>query len=41
MANVSLRHVSKRFGQINAVRDLSMAINDCGSSPGWSSPMRA
>ena len=28
MANVSLRHVSKRFGQINAVRDLSMAIND-------------
>jgi multiple sugar transport system ATP-binding protein len=28
MANVSLRHVSKRFGQINAVRDLSMAISD-------------
>jgi multiple sugar transport system ATP-binding protein len=28
MANVSLRHVSKRFGQINAVRDLSMVIND-------------
>jgi multiple sugar transport system ATP-binding protein len=28
MANVSLRHVSKRFGQITAVRDLSMAIND-------------
>jgi multiple sugar transport system ATP-binding protein len=28
MANVSLRHVSKRFGPINAVRDLSMAIND-------------
>jgi multiple sugar transport system ATP-binding protein len=28
MANVSLRHVSKRFGEINAVRDLSMAIND-------------
>ena len=28
MANVSLRHVSKRFGQINAVRDLSMTIND-------------
>ena len=28
MANVSLRHVSKRFGQVNAVRDLSMAIND-------------
>jgi multiple sugar transport system ATP-binding protein len=28
MANVSLRHVSKRFGQVNAVRDLSMAISD-------------
>jgi len=28
MASVSLRHVSKRFGRINAVRDLSMAIND-------------
>jgi multiple sugar transport system ATP-binding protein len=28
MANVSLRHVSKRFGQVAAVRDLSMAIND-------------
>jgi multiple sugar transport system ATP-binding protein len=28
MANVSLRHVSKRFGQINAVHDLSMTIND-------------
>jgi multiple sugar transport system ATP-binding protein len=28
MANVSLRHVSKRFGRINAVHDLSMAIND-------------
>jgi multiple sugar transport system ATP-binding protein len=28
MANVSLRHVSKRFGRLDAVRDLSMAIND-------------
>jgi multiple sugar transport system ATP-binding protein len=28
MANVSLRHVSKRFGHVDAVRDLSMAIND-------------
>src|SRR6516164_1646839 len=28
MANVSLRHVSKRFGQVRAVRDLSMVIND-------------
>ncbi len=28
MANISLHHVSKRFGQVNAVRDLSMAIND-------------
>src|ERR1700752_236803 len=28
MANVSLRHVSKRFGDIEAVRDLSLTIND-------------
>jgi multiple sugar transport system ATP-binding protein len=28
MANVTLRHVSKRFGQIEAVRDLSLAIHD-------------
>jgi multiple sugar transport system ATP-binding protein len=28
MANVALRHVSKRFGQIEAVRDLSLAIHD-------------
>ena len=28
MANVALRQVSKRFGQIEAVRDLSLAIND-------------
>jgi multiple sugar transport system ATP-binding protein len=28
MANVTLRHVSKRFGAIEAVRDLSLAIND-------------
>ena len=28
MASVVLRHVSKRFGQIEAVRDLSLAIND-------------
>ena len=27
MANVVLRHVSKRFGQNDAVRDLSLAIN--------------
>ncbi|MGB8477709.1 MAG: ABC transporter ATP-binding protein, partial [Acidobacteriaceae bacterium] len=27
MANVVLRHVSKRFGQNKAVRDLSLAIN--------------
>lgn len=27
MANVTLRHVSKRFGQNEAVRDLSLAIN--------------
>ena len=28
MANVALRQVSKRFGLIEAVRDLSFAIND-------------
>jgi multiple sugar transport system ATP-binding protein len=28
MANIALRHVSKRFGQIEAVRDLSLAIHD-------------
>jgi multiple sugar transport system ATP-binding protein len=28
MANISLRHVSKRFGHIDAVRDLSLSIND-------------
>jgi len=28
MANVALRHVSKRFGHIEAVRDLSLAIDD-------------
>ena len=28
MANVALRHVSKRFGQIEAVRDLSLAVHD-------------
>ncbi len=28
MANVNLRHVSKSFGKIHAVRDLSLAIND-------------
>jgi multiple sugar transport system ATP-binding protein len=28
MASVSLRHVSKSFGQVHAVRDLSMIIND-------------
>jgi multiple sugar transport system ATP-binding protein len=28
MANVALRHVSKNFGQTQAVRDLSLAIND-------------
>ncbi len=28
MANVALRHVSKRFGRVEAVRDLSLAIND-------------
>jgi len=28
MANVSLRHISKRFGQVDAVRDLSLIVND-------------
>jgi len=28
MANVAMRHVSKRFGQIEAVRDLSLAVHD-------------
>jgi multiple sugar transport system ATP-binding protein len=28
MANVSLRHISKRFGHVNAVRDLSLIIGD-------------
>src|ERR1700730_5300546 len=28
MANVSLRHISKRFGHVNAVRDLSLFISD-------------
>jgi multiple sugar transport system ATP-binding protein len=28
MANVSLRHISKRFGHVNAVRDLSLIISD-------------
>jgi multiple sugar transport system ATP-binding protein len=28
MANVSLRHISKRFGHVNAVRDLSLVVND-------------
>jgi multiple sugar transport system ATP-binding protein len=28
MANVALRHVSKRFGRVEAVRDLSLAINN-------------
>ncbi len=28
MANVSLRHISKRFGPVEAVRDLSMTIGD-------------
>src|SRR6516225_7482727 len=28
MANVSLRHISKRFGQVDAVRGLSLAVND-------------
>src|SRR6201981_1224522 len=28
MANVSLRHLSKRFGYVDAVRDLSLSVND-------------
>jgi multiple sugar transport system ATP-binding protein len=28
MANVALRHVSKRFGRLEAVRDLTLAINN-------------
>ena len=28
MANVSLRHISKRFGHVEAVRDLSLVVND-------------
>jgi multiple sugar transport system ATP-binding protein len=28
MANVALRHVSKRFGPVEAIRDLSLAINN-------------
>src|SRR6201996_7605232 len=28
MANVALRHISKRFGQVDAVRDLSLVVND-------------
>ena len=28
MANVSLRHISKRFDQIDAVRDLSLVVNN-------------
>ena len=28
MANVSLRHISKRFGHVNAVRDLSLIVSD-------------
>src|ERR1700740_3138197 len=28
MANVSLRHVSKRFGAVEAVRDLSLTVSD-------------
>jgi multiple sugar transport system ATP-binding protein len=28
MANVSLRHISKRFGHVNAVRDLSLIISN-------------
>jgi multiple sugar transport system ATP-binding protein len=28
MANVSLRHISKRFGAVEAVRDLSLSIDD-------------
>jgi multiple sugar transport system ATP-binding protein len=28
MADVALRHISKRFGQLDAVRDLSLAVKD-------------
>ena len=28
MANVSLRHISKRFGHVDAVRDLSLVVDD-------------
>src|ERR1700722_5111723 len=28
MANVSLRHISKRFGHVEAVRDLSLVVSD-------------
>ena len=28
MANVSLRHISKRFGPVEAVRDFSLVVND-------------
>ena len=28
MASVSLRHISKRFGHVDAVRDLSLVVND-------------
>src|SRR6201996_4228603 len=28
MANVSLRHISKRFGHVEAVRDFSLVVND-------------
>src|SRR6201996_3464365 len=28
MANVSLRHISKRFGHVEAVRDFSLTVND-------------
>ncbi len=28
MANVALRHISKRFGHVDAVRDLSLVVND-------------
>jgi len=28
MANVSLRHISKRFGHVDAVRDLSLVVSD-------------
>ena len=28
MANIALRHISKRFGHVDAVRDLSLMVND-------------